>query len=293
MVTIASGVSSTSNVRLSVGRRRDGPTISSLMLVLAALLLFSFAVFVHIFRNDDADRLVLVRTGIPVPARNIGTVDLKQSMNGLEDADADPSKNIVTLSLRLDNFHGDGEPSKSPNKTARVRLALFAAQTPKAAKYIRQLAQEQDCTKCTLYRGEPVPSYWGSEDYPDRYFDNGRWGPPYALVQGAFLLDDGARSSTTMFVPPVEAHRPVVQRGMVAWAGGQGGPHFFVALADHPEWGHGHTVFATVLEEDMPVLDALVVERLLVSTTPSRPPIVTNFVDPIPIQLLLKTENGT
>lgn len=73
---------------------------------------------------------------------------------------------------------------------------------------------------------------------------------------------------------------------MVAWAGGKGGPHFFIALADHPEWGHGHTVFASVVEEDMDNVDALL-SRPLQTTKPKRPPIVSNFVTPIPFQVRL------
>ena len=33
---------------------------------------------------------------------------------------------------------------------------------------------------------------------------------------------------------------------MIAWAGGGGGPDAFIALANHPEWGHGHTVWGEV-----------------------------------------------
>ena len=51
--------------------------------------------------------------------------------------------------------------------------------------------------------------------------------------------------------------RPVIRRGMLAWAGGAGGPDFFIALAQHPEWGNGHTVFGEVFPEDMAVIDKL------------------------------------
>ena len=44
---------------------------------------------------------------------------------------------------------------------------------------------------------------------------------------------------------------------MLAWAGGAGGPDFFIALAQHPEWGNGHTVFGEVFPEDMAVIDKL------------------------------------
>lgn len=163
----------------------------------------------------------------------------------------------------------------------QVRLNLYPDQTPKAAEYIQRLARQgETCRDCKLYRGEPVPSYWGSPEYPDRYFDGGRWGPPYALVQGNLVSDE----PKAIAVPPPEPHRPEIKRGMVAWAGGKGGPHFFVALADHPEWKHGHTVFGFVDEQDMPKIDALL-QRPLVETKPKKPPIVTNFVDPIPITM--------
>jgi hypothetical protein len=45
--------------------------------------------------------------------------------------------------------------------------------------------------------------------------------------------------------------RPLLKRGMLAWAGG-GGPHFFIALADHPEWGNDHivsTYFSTFVSD--------------------------------------------
>jgi cyclophilin family peptidyl-prolyl cis-trans isomerase len=74
---------------------------------------------------------------------------------------------------------------------------------------------------------------------------------------------------------------------MVAWAGGKGGPHFFIALAQHPEWEHGHTVWGRVREDDMPKLDALL-QLPLETTKPKSPPIVTNFVDPISFTLKIE-----
>ena len=116
-----------------------------------------------------------------------------------------------------------------------------------------------------LYRGEPVPSYWGSPDYPDRYLDGGRWGPPYALIQGGLLSND----DNDIQVPPAEStSTPIITRGMVAWAGGKGGPHFFIALADHPEWNHEHTVWGEVVkEQDMQILNALLSRPLVTTTT--------------------------
>eukprot|EP00545_Synedropsis_sp_CCMP1620_P005718 CAMPEP_0119019778 /NCGR_PEP_ID=MMETSP1176-20130426/22629_1 /TAXON_ID=265551 /ORGANISM="Synedropsis recta cf, Strain CCMP1620" /LENGTH=240 /DNA_ID=CAMNT_0006974063 /DNA_START=36 /DNA_END=758 /DNA_ORIENTATION=+ len=155
-----------------------------------------------------------------------------------------------------------------------IRLKLFAEEAPDAARFVKQVALGHQSTgDCNLYRAEPVPEYWGSPDRPDRWFDGGRWGPPYALIQGKMAIDNHE-------IAEAEDHRPIIQRGMVAWAGGKGGPHFFIALADHPEWKHDHTVWATVLEEDMALVDALM-NLPLKTITPKRPPILSYFVTPI------------
>jgi hypothetical protein len=121
---------------------------------------------------------------------------------------------------------------------ATIRLKLFAEEAPDAARFIKQVAAGKSNvgtgeSDCNLYRAEPVPEYWGSPDRPDRWFDGGRWGPPYALIQGKLASSDNHAENAK-----AEDHRPMIQRGMVAWAGGKGGPHFFIALADHPEWEH-------------------------------------------------------
>jgi hypothetical protein len=126
-----------------------------------------------------------------------------------------------------------------------IRLQLLDKQAPDAARFILSLLQHPEkCsnTTCTIYRGEPVPSWWGSPERPDRYFDGGRWGPPYALIQGGFVQTATTTSTSASFaiIPNAQAdgYRPaLLERGMVAWAGGKGGPHFFIAMADHPEWG--------------------------------------------------------
>lgn len=207
-------------------------------------------------------------------------VSLTTLLSSPQDSSATVTKNdsddIVILTLQLNE-----------NETVDIRIRLFAQQAPKAASYVTHLAtNNHSCKKCTLYRGEPVPSYWGSEEYPDRYFNGGRWGPPYALVQGGLILSND--DTNTILPPPAESHNPVIERGMVAWAGGKGGPHFFIALARHSEWGHSHTVWGQVEEEDMHHVDSLVQTRPLVSTKPKQPPIVSNFVTPIRFTIRIK-----
>ena len=207
----------------------------------------------------------------------------------------DKTDGVAILSLELDDKDEENNAKTENMRIVDIRMRLYDKEAPEAARYVKGLASNsnQQCHKCNLYRGEPVPKYWGSDEYPDRYFDGGRWGPPYALVQGGLLADGGGHPTggdvgalaPPLHVPPAESHNPIIERGMVAWAGGKGGPHFFIALAEHPEWEHGHTVFAKVIgEEDMAKVDALL-SRPLVSTKPKRPPIVSNFVDPIPFRI--------
>lgn len=175
------------------------------------------------------------------------------------DIDVPPSKNSQVRRV----YARDPSSSKVPEKSVLelalstdppmlIRMLLLA---PNATSYVKTIASNGDFSQCNIYRAEPVPSYWGSKEYPDRYFDGGRWGPPYALVQGQIMSN--SIFDQTAFTD--EGHRPMIERGMVAWAGGKGhGPHFFIALADHPEWKHAHTVWAKVLPDDMPMVDSIV-----------------------------------
>ncbi|KAL7541516.1 hypothetical protein ACHAXR_012565 [Thalassiosira sp. AJA248-18] len=183
------------------------------------------------------------------------------------------NEHIVALDLAID-----------PQHTITIRITVFHNQCPKAYEFLKWMIENQQTelscrpsSPCTIYRGEPVPSYWGSKDYPDRWDNNGRWGPPYALVQGGF--------PNTKFhhIEREEAHRPEVKRGMVAWAGPHG-VHFFIALADHPEWKHEHTVWGGVFEEDMALVDALVKDHPL-KVLEHNVPVVTNFVHPMPFKM--------
>ena len=157
-----------------------------------------------------------------------------------------------------------------------VRLRL-RPQAPNAAEYVRSLLRlpdqrrspasdgplEPDPQRPTrsglrFYRAEPVPAHWGSTAWPDNYF-GGRWGPPYALLQGSLQPTGSAIKPGS---PDSGAGaRPVIARGMCAWAAGGGGPEFFIALAEHPEWGNGHTVFAEVLPSDMALIEGSTLTR--------------------------------
>lgn len=147
-----------------------------------------------------------------------------------------------------------------------------------ATRFMHQLVSEHADGDCSIYRAEPVPEWWGSLDRPDAWFDGGRWGPPYALLQGQFQ-----KPGPSPRIPNagIDDHHIEMKRGMVGWAGGKGGPHFFIAMADHPEWKTSHVIWAHVVEADMSKLDDLLASRPKKTTVPKTPPIISNFVEPV------------
>ncbi|KXZ49020.1 hypothetical protein GPECTOR_23g109 [Gonium pectorale] len=99
---------------------------------------------------------------------------------------------------------------------------------PDTCLLIWELAQKVDCPSCKFYRHEPVPLEWGKDGF---------YGPPYALLQGS--LADLARQ------PPFENEaKTAVKKGHVCMI--PGCKEFFIATADHPEWGHSHTIWGEV-----------------------------------------------
>ncbi|CAL0312949.1 unnamed protein product [Lupinus luteus] len=69
------------------------------------------------------------------------------------------------------------------------------------------------------------------------------FGPPYALLRG--LLEAQGNPFEKLLI---ECY-PTLRRGSFAWVGSS--PAFFISLVNHAEWGNEHTVFGSVLPEDM------------------------------------------
>lgn len=179
MVTVTSTSSSSSHSSRRP-RRRWAP-VRYVVLTIGALVPVMKALRSSLWRKAEDDHHGVLGS--------IHQLRGKQNSDGFEDARStangvhgikDSISNIVTLMWQLD----DNSDATASTTTTTVRLQLYADETPLAAAYLRYIAtNEEHCQKCTLYRGEPVPPNWGLEDYPDRYFDGGRWGL-YALVQG-------------------------------------------------------------------------------------------------------------
>ena len=79
--------------------------------------------------------------------------------------------------------------------------------------------------------------------------------------------------------PHCGCHGPIMTRGMVGWAGGGGGPDFFVYTGRDPatHWAHDHTVFAVVEDEaSWATLDAI-------AALPTQNTGMTMLVRPLPL----------
>lgn len=129
-----------------------------------------------------------------------------------------------------------------------IAVQLRADWAPRTARMVAQVARAKACppTSCNFYRSEAVPEPGAVDNF-------GGPGPPYALLQGKLPLSGKLPKEGT----------PVVKRGMVCLIGE--GPDFFIAVGDHAEWGHAHTVWGEV--HDMAVVDAIVAQAPVVKQT--------------------------
>uniref|UniRef100_A0A383VB71 Uncharacterized protein n=1 Tax=Tetradesmus obliquus TaxID=3088 RepID=A0A383VB71_TETOB len=112
----------------------------------------------------------------------------------------------------------------------KISLKLRPELSLKVVSLVKQLASSgQKCNACKFYRHEPVPQSWGRDSF---------YGPPYALLQGS--LADMAHQ------PPFEGS-PAVKKGDACIIPNT--REFFIATADHGEWGDSHTVWGQVADE--------------------------------------------
>ncbi|XP_062097409.1 uncharacterized protein LOC133803396 isoform X2 [Humulus lupulus] len=123
---------------------------------------------------------------------------------------------------------------------------LFPDCAPESAAYILDLLQLPQYTGCHLYRAESRGNIWDSEG---NHVKNTPLGPPYALVQGTL------EAHGTIFKEISSEFSSIIRRGSVAWVGS--GPAFFISLANHLEWKKSYTVFASVLPEDMEIVEKI------------------------------------
>lgn len=139
---------------------------------------------------------------------------------------------------------------------------------PRTAKQVVELARSGKCPNCHFYRHEPVPKNWGVSDF---------WGPPYALLQGTLAdLPEKPEWEATAAVTVRKGHACIIPNSK----------EFFIATADHPEWGNSHVVWGKV--DDLSAALRVPVEPFFTRTDGGK--IVTRWLNnTYPFKLSLRT----
>jgi len=167
---------------------------------------------------------------------------LKRQKDQFEPEIHDASPSVAWTSGLV--FDPDSGIVELVTNSATVRMELLPDCAPNSVQYILELLKMGHCAGCRFYRAEGRGDLWDPEG---NHIAKMSTGPPYAVIQGTLEVQ---------YVPFKEIPResqPAIKRGMVGWVGT--GPDFFISLVDHDEWPHKHTVFATVLEADMALLE--------------------------------------
>ncbi|KAL9249858.1 Peptidyl-prolyl cis-trans isomerase-like 3-like protein [Drosera capensis] len=140
-----------------------------------------------------------------------------------------------------------------------IRIELYPDCAPHSVAYILELLALRHCAGCHFYRAEGRGSSW---DTNGNHIQDASFGPPFALIQGTL------EAHGTLFKHIPAEVCPAVKRGAVAWVGS--GPEFFISLANHQEWNKAYTVFGSVLDEDMEIVEKMI-------QLPTRPEIWKNI----------------
>lgn len=178
-----------------------------------------------------------------------------------------PLPTTVTLHTSEGNILIEFRPDLAPDSVAYVR-SLLTSTVP--------------CHKCRFYRAEQgiLQGILTKEDKDDPSSSSSIT-PNVILGKCPLTPDELQTYRTTVNEPKAKCHGPIMTRGMVGWAAGEGGPDFFIDYYPKPAdwWGHDHTVWGEIVDEES--LD--VVERML--KLPTHEDGLMMLDTPIPIEL--------
>lgn len=256
-----------------LNKKRIGMVLSALaLLMLLPYILSGFATPLE-QKPIDFDRLPVAADGFDEPTLYLLTDDNSRAADGDRDAgltkseprggerhDLPAAREEYRESRRPDRAPGVLEPHKDSGilelelqtddlmQTKVVRIKLRPDLSgPDHIAHIRKLVDDGRGT-FELYRAEAgflVQGRMGSPHVPEMPEQRG---PCPAGVDS-----DAVYKRRTCFPhdPDCGCHGPMVEQGMVAWAGGRGGPpDFFVYIgkAVPTHWSHDHTVWGTLAD---------------------------------------------
>ena len=146
---------------------------------------------------------------------------------------------LVLKDVRFGGGDGD-ETEKKKYGRRQIRVRLLERKSPRIVEAFKEFGKTG--VTGTFYRSEAVPEVGAIDNY-------GGPGPPYALIQAT-----QTRSGKMGRMPREFA--PLVERGYACLIGE--GPDWFIAIGPHYEWGHAHSVWGIVEnDESLEVADAI------------------------------------
>jgi cyclophilin family peptidyl-prolyl cis-trans isomerase len=188
---------------------------------------------------------------------------IRKEAESQKNAENIPPKDNKPRSVRLETpanepAHAVAKPTTPPAQpqtlllkltdVGTIRIHLRPDLSPESANYILQVVQAQPpggpCPHCNFYRAEKPGILQGILAHPD---------VPHNTVRGPCPPgSEGVKNECPQWDSHCGCHGPVLTRGMVAWAGGDAGPDFFLDMYKSPAdwWGTQHTAWGEITDVD-------------------------------------------
>ena len=192
------------------------------------------------------------------------------SSNSIRGADIDTidSSNISKDEEEEEDAGADADADAEQNPTVTlvtsqgdILIHLRPDLAPESVQYVQALIQsDAPCKRCRFYRAEQRGILQGI------LVKDGT--PPNETLGKCPLTSDELQEfhrkvaeeeeSGSKEAKPPACHGPLMTRGMVGWAAGEGGPDFFIDFYKRPAewWGRDHTVWGMVDEKDWDVVES-------------------------------------
>jgi len=153
----------------------------------------------------------------------------------------------------IENFLADQKQSQTLRLNmphGSILINLRPDLSHESVQHINELldASSKPCSPCRFYRSERDLLLQGILKKSD--------GPPPNKVLGPCPPEYQNKQDTHRKCPSHDpncgCHGPIMTRGMVAWAGGGGGPDFFINMYHKPVdwWSNDHTVWGEIADSE-------------------------------------------
>ncbi|CAB9506813.1 Cyclophilin type peptidyl-prolyl cis-trans isomerase/CLD [Seminavis robusta] len=169
-----------------------------------------------------------------------------------KEKEAKPIEKAKPIEPKDENHKPPANVHKGPRQTlvlktdwGTLKIVLLPNLSPSSVQYIRDMVKSGECPRCAFYRAEHLGILQGIIKNPDH--------PPPTKVH----LGDCPSELAGEYKD--NCHGPIMEHGMVAWAGGGTGPDFFIDWYAKPAkfWGTQHTAWGKVMLDDRSSLQTM------------------------------------